>query len=200
LGNSRKTLIIFTKNPIQGEVKTRIGNEKGHEIALNIYQILLRYTKNIVTDIEAEKMVYFNKQPFDTAIWNTGEFQYSLQVKGDLGQKMEAAFKEQLSKSNKVIIIGSDCAELTKDDLETGFRLLEENDIVIGPAKDGGYYLLGMKQAYNFLFQDMPWSQSELLNKTLQTIKDKSLSFALLPEKSDIDHWEDWLNLGWTLD
>jgi rSAM/selenodomain-associated transferase 1 len=190
--------MIFTKNPILGTAKTRIGKVKGDELALEIYKRLLLYTKELTAPLSCKKVVYFNKHIELHGIWDD-RFEKRIQVKGDLGDKMGAAFKEEFEISEKVLIIGSDCAELTEDDITRAFQLLEENDFVFGPAADGGYYLLGMVQFHSFLFENMPWSEEGLLEESIKKIENRGLSYQLLPTKSDIDYWEDWEKLNWDL-
>ena len=86
-----------------------------------------------------------------------------------------------------IIIIGSDCFELTSEIISLSFSLLEKNDVVIGPAKDGGYYLLGMKKMYPTIFENIPWSTSEVFNQTIQKIQLLNLNYELLPVLSDVD-------------
>ena len=113
---------------------------------------------------------------------------------------MSAAFQEEFVDSTKVIIIGSDCAELSSEDIEAAFSKLRDHDVVFGPAEDGGYYLLGMNAMHEELFHEMPWSQEGLLEETLRKTSALGLSHYELPTKSDIDYWEDWEKLGWSLD
>ncbi|GLR16847.1 TIGR04282 family arsenosugar biosynthesis glycosyltransferase [Portibacter lacus] len=191
--------MIFTKNPILGTAKTRIGKVKGDETALKVYLRLLTYTRDITKSLSAKKIVFFNKSIEKEGIWDDHIYSKSMQVDGNLGDKMGSAFTDELKVSDRVIIIGSDCATLTQADIEDAFKTLDTHDTVIGPAEDGGYYLLGMKSNHNFIFEDMPWSQENLLEETLAKLSSKGLSYALLPVKSDIDYWEDWAALGWEL-
>lgn len=197
MGN-QQCLMIFTKNPILGSAKTRIGKVKGDKLALQIYQRLLLFTKELAAPLDCKKVVYFNKFIETAGIWDD-RFEKRMQVEGNLGVKMSAAFEEEFITSDKILIIGSDCAELTHEDINSAFQHLEESDFVIGPAKDGGYYLLGMKRFHPFVFQNMPWSEEGLLTETINKIKSKGLSYHLSPVKSDIDYWEDWEELNWKL-
>ena len=95
--------------------------------------------------------------------------------------------------ATRVVIIGSDCLAIKPDHLEQAFRALDTHDVVIGPATDGGYYLLGMNQLHSFLFQNKPWSQPELLNQTINDLQQKSLTYTLLEPLTDIDEWDDYV-------
>ncbi|MEO8820732.1 MAG: DUF2064 domain-containing protein, partial [Ginsengibacter sp.] len=92
-----------------------------------------------------------------------------------------------------IIIIGSDCYELTTDILNEAFHQLEKNDVVIGPAKDGGYYLLGMKKMNNFIFSNKKWSTETVYTETVLQLAENNLSFFVLPTLTDVDNEDDWL-------
>jgi rSAM/selenodomain-associated transferase 1 len=185
-------LIIFVKNPEPGKVKTRIAKSVGNEKAVEIYKQLLDFTSKIVQNVDCTRYVYYFPMVLENDEFPSSLFNKELQIKGDLGQKMETAFTEVLKRHKSVMIVGSDCAELTSEDIKRGFEELEENDVVIGPAKDGGYYLLGMNDLQLFLFKDMPWSSETLLDESIMKVQDRGLNYSLLNIKSDIDYIEDW--------
>ena len=191
-------LLIFTKNPILGTAKTRIGKVKGDVVALDIYRRLLKYTRDLVISLDVKKIVFFNQFIEEDGIWSDKSFGRKLQVEGDLGMKMSTAIMNEFSEgAQKVIIIGSDCADLCENDITRAFEQLDSHQVVIGPAVDGGYYLLGMDRYYPELFKNKPWSAENLLEETIAELENNKLGFYLLDEKSDIDYWEDWLKLGW---
>ena len=108
---------------------------------------------------------------------------------------MKNAFEKVFSAgSQKVIIVGTDIPDLSKEVIIKAFELLDSNDVVIGPAKDGGYYLLGMKKMHTKLFDKIEYSTSSVLSETLLKIKELNLTYHLLPELRDIDTEEDLLN------
>ena len=197
MNKQNRKIIVFAKNPIPGRVKTRIGNVKGHDIALEIYLQLLKFTRNLISEINAEKLIYIQDNIEKDEFWTETDFKMRLQAEGDLGRKMGKALENEMEADSSVLLIGSDCGELKPEDLILAFDKLKEVDIVIGPAKDGGYYLIGMKMLHPEIFSDMPWSKPDLLNKTLSKIIEADLCYFLLPEKNDIDHWEDWIKLDW---
>lgn len=197
---SSSKVLIFTKNAIEGDVKTRIGNEKGHEIAVKIYRKLLLHTRDVAQLLDCTRKVYFNREIEKEGIWDNRYFEKSLQAEGDLGVKMGTAFSQELTQDSLVILIGSDCGTLSVDHLKTAFQLLKYTDIVLGPALDGGYYLIGMKKYHDYLFKEMPWSRESLLRETIDKILKQGNTFSTLPSLSDIDYWEDWKNLGWSMD
>ena len=195
----KQKLCILAKNPILGRAKTRIGKVKGDQIALEVYKRLLTYTRDMALATNVPLAIYFDQYIEKGDFWPDNYFSKHIQAHGDLGIKMSTCFQNELKYAEKAIIIGADCAELDPTDIQKAFSSLDRCDIVIGPASDGGYYLLAMKKFHGFLFEDMPWSQENLLEQTLDKIKSQRLSVILLDEKSDVDHWEDWKKVGWEL-
>ncbi|NKR04480.1 glycosyltransferase, partial len=111
----------------------------------------------------------------------------------DLGERMQDAFGREFSAgADPVAIIRSDCLAITTYHIRLAFDALSQADVVIGPATDGGYYLLGMKQPLPFLFADMPWSQPELFQLTELAILQHGLTLELLEPLTDIDEWDDY--------
>ena len=192
------TLIIFVKNPISGTVKTRIARTVGDEKAVAVYRHLLQYTQEMSRPLTCRRVVYYGDFINPDDGWNSYEKQ--LQVgrsdgPQDLGERMLNAFEEQFERgSDRVVIIGSDCLSITADHIERAFSVLNDVDVVIGPATDGGYYLLGMKQLHSFLFENMPWSQPELRQLTELALLQNGLTFERLEELTDIDEWADYEN------
>ena len=184
-------LIIFVKNPIPGQVKTRIARTVGDAKAVAVYTHLLRYTQQLIQSFpgSASSITVISSIRMMAGM----AYDKQLQTSGDLGERMANAFQEQFAAgATKVVIIGSDCLAITPDHLKQAFAALDTADIVIGPATDGGYYLLGMKQVRPFLFQDMPWSQPELRQLTELAILQHGLTFAPLETLTDIDEWSDY--------
>lgn len=186
-------LIIFVKNPIPGTVKTRIARTVGNQKAVEVYQHLLEYTQQITRPLPYRRVVYYGDFINYDDGW-TG-YEKQLQPTGDLGERMLIAFAERFDAgATKAVIIGSDCLTITADHIRLAFAALDQADVVIGPATDGGYYLLGMKQLHPFLFENMPWSQPELRQLTEGAIRQNGLTHELLDELTDIDEWADYEN------
>jgi len=196
---SRPAIITFVKNPILGTVKTRLAQGVGEEKALQIYLRLLDHTREQVLQVDATRYIYFSQFIAESDDWPSSHFEKGLQPEGGLGQRMQQAFEEVLIKHDQVIIIGSDCAELTSEMIQDAFDQLNRTDVVVGPALDGGYYLLGMKTIHPELFQDIKWSTDQVFPTTIERIQAKGLTYATLPALSDIDYVEDWERLGWEL-
>ncbi|WP_343488000.1 TIGR04282 family arsenosugar biosynthesis glycosyltransferase [Allomuricauda sp. d1] len=183
-------LLIFTRNPELGKCKTRLASTIGDNAALRVYIFLLEHTKNITAGLDAEKRVYYSEEIWHDDIWDAEEFSKKLQQGGDLGKRMVNAFQQGFQDGfKKIIIIGSDMYDLTQDDLQRAFKALEKTDFVIGPAEDGGYYLLGMKKMKPELFKNKAWGTKTVLNDTLNDLK--SEKFILLQERNDVDLYED---------
>lgn len=192
---NKNVLLIFIKNPKKGKVKTRLAESVGEKKALQIYNHLLQITKSITDKVQCTRQVWYSDYIDKNDLWSNGKYEKRLQSEEHLGERMKDSFRQNFTKGyKKVVIIGSDCASLTKDIIENAFKELRENDIVIGPSEDGGYYLLGMSSFYPQLFDDISWSTSDVLDQTLGRVIDLELSYKLLSELNDIDTIEDLQN------
>jgi rSAM/selenodomain-associated transferase 1 len=190
---AESTLIIFVKNPIPGTVKTRIARTVGDNQAVAVYRHLLRHTQEVTRQLSCRRVVYYGDFVNPDDGWNG--YDKRLQVGTDLGQRMQEAFREQFEQgADQIAIIGSDCLSITASHIETAFVALTEADVVIGPATDGGYYLLAIKKLHTALFEGMPWSQPELCQLTELAILQNDLTFERLEELTDIDEWADYEN------
>ena len=165
---SKNLLLIFTRNPEFGKVKTRLARDIGHQAALDIYKFLLAHTAKICTPLDTEKAVYYSEEIPNNDLWNATVFQKKKQIGEDLGERMQNAFAEGFNLGySKIIIIGSDLYDIETKDLEQAFNVLNNHEIVIGPAEDGGYYLLGMKQLHPKLFKNKNWGTATNLKNQI---------------------------------
>jgi hypothetical protein len=191
---SKNALIIFTRNPELGKCKTRLAATVGDESALEIYKFLLNHTVAITTDLKADKFVYYSIKHRENDIWNDDIFSKKIQYGDDLGARMQNAFSEVFELGyQRAIIIGSDMFDMTTQDLQNAFTQLEKNDFVLGPAEDGGYYLLGMKVVKPELFKNKTWGSETVQAATLLDLTGEKV--ALLSEKNDVDYYEDIKNI-----
>jgi len=197
---SSKALIIFIKNAERGKVKTRLAKTLGDDMALKIYQALMSHTRQVAEKVETDRLLFYSQFIPAQDEWSGELFQKALQADGDLGDRIQHAFQTAFQRYNKVVIIGSDCATLTSELIEEAFTRLNDSSFVIGPAQDGGYYLLGMNHFYPEVFQNIEWSTEQVLSATLEKIVQLGKTAYLLPELSDIDYEEDWVKYGWELD
>jgi rSAM/selenodomain-associated transferase 1 len=187
---SKNRLLIFTRNPELGKVKTRLAKTVGDETALEIYRFLLKKTQKVAQKVTSDKAVFYSEKITENDQWNPEIFQKHLQLEGDLGIKMQHAFEQSFEKGyEKVAIIGSDLYDITPEIIESAFENLNTNDVVLGPAKDGGYYLLGIKSIHKLIFQHKKWGTASVLKETLEDLTDKKVF--LLEELNDVDVFED---------
>ena len=188
----KKALIIFVRHPELGKVKTRLAAGIGNEAALCIYKKLLEHTLTITKTIEADKFVYYADHIVNDDMWQHEHYYKLLQENADLGKRIQTAFQTVFDRGYKrVCIIGSDCYELSTEIIDDAFTALDQNDVVVGPAKDGGYYLLGIKELHHQLFENKNWSTETVFAETIQTINELNLSFTTLPVLKDVDVVED---------
>ncbi|MEZ4779726.1 MAG: TIGR04282 family arsenosugar biosynthesis glycosyltransferase [Flavobacteriaceae bacterium] len=187
---SKSLLLIFTRNPELGKCKTRLAASIGNENALEIFKFLVSHTAKITESVVADKYVYYADEIWENDLWNASVFHKRLQKGTDLGERMKEAFLQGFKDGyEKIIVIGSDLFDITTEAIETAFTALQTHDFVIGPAQDGGYYLLGMKKIKPQLFENKAWGTSTVLETTLQDLKDEK--WIQLPVKNDVDLYED---------
>ncbi|NQV75631.1 MAG: glycosyltransferase [Bacteroidetes bacterium] len=185
---STTALVIFVRNPVLGQVKTRLAKDIGDERACAIYLQLLEHTLQITRGISFRKFIYYADEVSDYDLWSVPGYTKRKQNGNDLGERMLNSFKELFEQGfNRIIIIGSDCLQLQTEHLQEAVVLLESNAAVIGPASDGGYYLLGLTKLYPDLFVNKPWSTDQVFAKTIDDFNNLGISYALLEELSDID-------------
>ena len=187
----KNAVIVFVKNLVLGKVKTRLAKTIGPKKALEIYQYLVTHTQTVCKAVHADVFIFYSDFIDDSNQWNSCDRQ--LQNGNNLGEKMHNAFSKvfQNPAYEQAVIIGSDCLEITTTIIEEAFDQLINHDVVIGPATDGGYYLLGMKKLHSTLFKDKDWSSAIVLQQTISSIKNLGLSYFLLPELNDIDEEKD---------
>lgn len=189
---SRHRLVIFIKNPVPGRVKTRLAADLGHEQALSIYRQLLAHTRAQALACAAERLLFYSDTIDEQDEWPAAFFAKHLQQGSDLGARMAHALGQALAGAERAVLIGSDIPGLTADILAQAFDLLEGHDFVLGPAADGGYYLIGMRQPAAAIFEGIIWSTPTVLQATLERIQALGGSCSFLPTLSDIDTAADW--------
>lgn len=185
----RRGLIVFAKNPEKGKVKTRLAKDIGAYQALSWYIRLLKKTEAEVQGLACVKTVFWAQDvPMHPPVFSNEEFNHKVQSNGDLGDRMQKAFQAYFDQAyDAVVIVGTDCWDLKTKHVEKAFRALQNHDVVMGPAKDGGYYLIGMKEMHKDLFKDIPWSTETVAAKTLEKINELGLSMIQLETLSDVD-------------
>ncbi len=188
----KKALLIFVKNAVKGKVKTRLAATVGDKIALAVYQDLLQHTAKIALLPVVNKIVYYAEYIENDDIFSHEKYQKQIQIGNDLGERMQNAFYYAFKAGyEQVVLIGSDCFEITSEIIAQAFTELLKNDVVIGPALDGGYYLIALKKNQKELFQHINWSTAQVLNQTIKICQDNNLKVAQLQALSDIDNEDD---------
>lgn len=194
-------IVVFLKPPTPGLVKTRIAVDLDPEAAAAIYRVLLEHTLKVVAEAAAEAEgaveVELRVSP-DTAVAELGwamrpGWRLVGQGDGDLGARLQRATAEALAQgARQVVVVGSDCPGLEAEDFAVATRALTEHAVVVGPAEDGGYWLIGVRAPQPQLFENIPWSTARVLPMTRERLQAAGLSWLELRKRRDIDTLEDW--------
>jgi rSAM/selenodomain-associated transferase 1 len=186
---SKDLLIIFVKNIKLGKVKTRLAKTVGNDNAFKVYKALVEVTEKATSNCKIDKRIYFSDAIVDEKWPNDYK---SVQNGIDLGERMSNAFQDGFSDGyNNIVLIGSDLPSISEKIINDGFKVLKNNDVVFGPAEDGGYYLVGFSKFHNCVFENKAWSTSVLLEETLAELKQKKIEVSLIETLNDIDTFED---------
>jgi rSAM/selenodomain-associated transferase 1 len=188
------TICVMLKAPRAGEVKTRLGREIGQEEACQAYR---RLAEHQLAHIGAEWPVEIHYAPAggldEMRAWLGFGYTYVAQCEGDLGDRLRCAMLGAFErKAAGVIVIGGDCPYVRNEILNETAQRLETHDAVIGPAEDGGYYLLAMNRAEPRLFEKIDWSTEKVFGQTMDWMRKLPLSCAVLPTFSDVDDLACW--------
>lgn len=200
-----RAIIVFAKQPLPGQVKTRLQDTMSAENAAEFYAAMLQDTIDTVRTLSGVTPFIFYQQSSDAADYFrtlAPDMTSWEQTGDDLGMRMRAAFERVFAAGfNEAAIIGTDSPDLPPEHIYEAFALLEyeHTDVVFGPAKDGGYYLLALKRAWEELFTGLPWSSDSLLAESIERARDCCLGASLLPLWYDIDTAED-LNIPGLID
>ena len=185
-------LIVFARNPELGKIKTRLAKSVGDHNALKVYLHLLEHTAHICSSLKVDKHIYYDSFIELDDIFPENVFQKSIQSGDDLGFRMYNAFKDVFGQwGKKIVLIGTDCFELNASIIEDAFKALDTNDAVVGPAKDGGYYLIGMTNLKKEFFVQKTWGGENVLLDTLIDFKKMGINYSLLHSLNDVDYKED---------
>lgn len=194
MNKKRDLLIVFAKNLELGKVKTRLAKSIGAAKALEIYTYLLKYTEELSSQLDADRAIFYSKwiEAEESRVFKHPDIQQYVQKGEDLGERMYQAIAWGLGQGyERVALIGSDCYELELKDLEEAFEALGEHDFVIGPAEDGGYYLIGSSSLNKAVFEDKEWSTDQVFSSAIQSLEEVNSSYHVLTKHSDIDYLED---------
>lgn len=189
---SKSVLIIFVKNLIPGKVKTRMAKTLGDDKALEIYKEMLIKIKEVIQYLPFDKAVFYSEAIEKNDVWQNGSFQKHLQEGDNIGDRMHNAIEKMYNDGyDKISLIGSDCYQLTSSIVMDSFRFLSDYDVVIGPAQDGGYYLIAMTGLYQGLFEAKDWGTDKVLKQTKEDLVKYEINHTFVTELNDIDDEED---------
>lgn len=197
-------VIVMSKAPLPGQVKTRLVPLLGRAGAARLYRTLLEETleklcKAALCPVELccapdTRSAYFADCAARFPLTLTG------QGHGDLGQRMSRAIGVALRSVDRVVLVGADCPALTVDDIDMALQQLADGfDVVLGPAEDGGYYLVAMSRHHARLFEAVPWGSGQVMAQTLQHIETLGLTCHMLPRRADLDtpaDYHSWSQAG----
>jgi rSAM/selenodomain-associated transferase 1 len=199
--DARNKLIVFTRYPEPGKTKTRLIPVLGTEGAANLHRLMAQRTIARALSLQnsgqlSVEILYTGGSQQQMQDWLGTEPIYQQQIEGDLGERMAAAFHNSFTSGiDKVAIIGTDCPALIPEILVEAFEQLSQHDLVLGPAKDGGYYLIGLRRSHPELFQGIEWGTDEVFVKTRAIARKLDLNIAELATLTDVDRPEDLLGL-----
>ncbi|MDC9726180.1 MAG: TIGR04282 family arsenosugar biosynthesis glycosyltransferase [Gammaproteobacteria bacterium] len=189
-------LLVFCKAPVIGQVKTRLMPQLNAEQAVNVHIELTERTLSLLDKahycpIQLWCSPYLEHPFFEKCVDNYA-ISLHLQQGNDLGERMHHAINTALESSSTVLIIGCDCPSLTSDDIEFAITALQaENEVVIAPAEDGGYVMIGMRKAQPHLFLNMTWGHEQVFEYTHQRIKELDLMLIKTRKQWDVDTFDD---------
>ena len=196
MDRSFDAIVVFARVPVAGRVKTRLAAELGGAAALAAYREITERVLAAVAQPDSRRLTV-RYTPDDGRVamraWLGSSLTLQPQGPGDLGRRMTAAIGAELRDgASRVVVIGTDCPSVDQAVIAEAFERLAAADVVLGPALDGGYYLIGMSHLHSALFEGVPWSSPHTLRVTLKRARDLDLSVALLDRRRDIDTADDW--------
>lgn len=187
----RTALVIYTKYPDPGKVKTRLAKDIGDKLAASVHQAILSDLVSVHSNQSYDLLLCISPPedetrfatlfPSTTIIHQSG---------GDLGRRLWNTTRQLLGQYDNVVIIGSDCPMIAPEDIKESAELLGNADVVLGPADDGGYYLVALKQAHD-IFEGIEWSTPQVLVQTMQRIAEKKLCSTKIDIRYDVDTLSD---------
>lgn len=191
-----RALVVFARVPTLGQVKTRLAASIGNEAALAAYRELGTHTLASTAGVaECARTVAFTPADGADAMreWLGDDVGYEAQEGHDLGTRLLAAVTRRFAEgARQVAVIGTDCPSITAADVERAFATLDRADVVLGPAEDGGYWLIALGAPHDAPFREIPWSSGDTLAVTLRRLQEAGLRAALLDRKADVDTVVEW--------
>lgn len=195
----RELLIIFTRFPVPGQAKTRLIPALGAKGAADLQMRMSEYTFAQCRKLAAQRLLkvevfYTGGTESEVKKWLPVGMIHQPQCLGDLGKRIEHAFDHGFwTHMERVIVVGADCPSLTPEIMTEAFKCLKKKDLVLGPAKDGGCYLIGLRKQTSFLWENIDWGTEHVLKQIMAKAKKLNVSHSLLEPLGDIDLPEDLL-------
>ena len=192
----RGALCVFTKSPVAGKVKTRLVPALGINEATALYKSLIIRTLETALESSIHQVKLYCSPTIEHPDLQHYSEEYNVQLYiqtgNDLGEKMHRALDHELKEFDYAIVLGCDCPWLKPEDIDEACLQLENGvKTVIGPAQDGGYYLLGLRDSSRWLFSTMPWGTPKVLQETRARLSKRNIKWSELTEYSDLDVAED---------
>lgn len=186
--SSSNLLIVFVKNPVVGQVKTRLAKLVGDFTAFKIYLDLLFRTHNAIKDICCDKAVFYSNFIDNDDLWENDSFLKSRQYGNQVNERLLHAFQFALNSGyKKVLVVFSDIVGLKKEILSEAMDKLDYKDVVLGPSSDGGYYLIGMKSIQPDFFSNIAWYTPQVLAQTISKCQNKALKYSMTKVLTDLN-------------
>ncbi len=187
-------ICLMLKAPQKGRVKTRLAKKVGNTTALEIYQRLVEHQLRQLPRRWPKQIHYTPRSALaKMEAWLGKGYHYIPQCNGDLGKRMVHAMKDAFkNNASSVMFLGGDCPYITKTVLEEAKAALERVDIILGPAKDGGYYLIGLRRVEPKLFCNIDWGEAQVFSQTIQRIQSLGLKYQKLKLLEDVDDLQTW--------
>jgi uncharacterized protein len=205
-----RAVLVFVRAPRPGQVKTRLAASLGDAAALRIYRRLAGHAVTEARAVDPTSRLRIHFTPADSEdevrAWLGGEADYLPQHPGGLGERLATAFREAFDAGfRRVVVVGSDLPGFSAAHLRDAFDTLDRADAVIGPAADGGYWLLGLDRPVDGVFDGIPWSTAEVFERTVDRLRSAGIEPAVLPVLADVDEaadlpdgWREWALEGET--
>lgn len=189
---SANLLIMFIRNSVPGKVQERLAHVIGEDKALDVYIRMLEHLRRVTSDLTCDKAVYYSDFIETNDVFEAEYYDKFLQSGSDRGERLHNAFSHSFSRGyKKVVIVCSDCFEITRSHIVDAFESLQDSDTVLGPSTDGGYYLLGMRKFLPLLFINKGWNGENVFLDTMLDLRKNQISFRLLETLSDVKTYED---------
>lgn len=185
-----RSLIVLARYPEYGKVKSRLAKKLGKQKSLEVYTQLFSNTAKVCAAIDAQKYLFLRGLG-DPQYHGYSNFEIHPQLNLDLGTEMKHAMHAMIDTS-LCVLIGTDIYDIEANDIEEAFERLASSDVVLGPASDGGYYLIGWRKKCSFLFEGIEWSMESVLAKSCEMLRLNKFSYSLLNVRNDLDTFADY--------